>query len=358
MSDLDAGPARRAEVIGTGLIGASVGMALRRAGWFVTGSDLDPERSERALALGALDAVGEDPTAALTVVAVPVGAVPAAARRALSHGGVVTDVGSVKAPVVAAVDDPRFVGGHPMAGSEALGPEGARADLFDGAVWVLTPTARTDSAANAMVHSVLRSLGADVVTLDPAQHDRMVATISHVPHLVAATLMRLASDRGSSEASLLRLAAGGFRDMTRVAAGDPAMWIDICAENRSAILDVLDSLVESLVDVRRIVADGDAAVLEAHLHEAHVARRSLPTGAPPPDQLAEVRVPIPDRAGEFSAVAALASAHDINVYDLEIAHQAGVPTGLLILVVAADRADELAGALRGTGRAASVHELG
>lgn len=355
---MSASEPRRAAVVGTGLIGASVGMALRRSGWHVTGSDADPDVERRAGELGALDDVGVDPHAELTVVAVPVGSVPEVARAALARGSVVTDVGSVKAPVVAAVDDPRFVGGHPMAGSEALGPEGARPDLFDGAVWVLTPTESTDSAAHALVHSALAGLGADVVTLGPAQHDRMVATISHVPHLVAATMMRLAAERGTSESALLRLAAGGFRDMTRVAAGDPAMWIDICAENRDAILDVLDGLVASLEGVRDVVARSDAGALRAQLDEAHVARRSLPTGAPPPEQLSEVRVPIPDRAGEFSAVAALASSLGVNIYDLEIAHQAGVPTGLLILVVAADRAEELADALRGRGRPASVHELG
>ena len=190
------GPApRRAGLVGTGLIGGSVGLALRAAGWHVTGTDLDATRAERALDLGVLDAVGVDPDAEITFVAVPVSAVPAAARVALDAGGVVTDVGSVKAPVVAAVDHPRFVGGHPMAGSEAIGVDGARADLFDGAAWVLTPTPGTDQQAHALVHSVVRSFGADVLTLAPEQHDRLVATVSHVPHLTAAALMQMAATR-------------------------------------------------------------------------------------------------------------------------------------------------------------------
>jgi len=353
----ESGRPRRAAVIGTGLIGGSVGLALRHEGWHVTGSDRDAERSRRALELGAIDEVGDDPGAELTFVAVPVSSLAGAAAAALEAGGVVTDVGSVKAGVAAQVDHPRFVGGHPMAGSEAVGVDGARADLFRGAVWVLTPTATTDPRAHALVHSVVRSFGADVITLDPAQHDRVVATVSHVPHLTAAALMGLAARRGESDATLLRLAAGGFRDMTRVAAGDPSMWIDICSDNRVAILDVLDELVGSLSSLRSIVEAGESDELESRLHRAQVARRSLPVSAPPPEQLAEVRVPIPDRAGEFSAIAALAGAHDINVYDIEIAHHAGVPTGLLILVVAADRADELADAVNATGRSASVHEL-
>jgi prephenate dehydrogenase len=185
----------------------------------------------------------------------------------------------------------------------------------------------------------------------------VVATVSHVPHLTAATLMGLAARRGADDASLLRLAAGGFRDMTRVAAGDPDIWIDICSENRDAILDVLDGLLEGIADVRRVVADRRTDELRDLLHEAHVARRSLPTGAPPAEELVEVRVPIPDRSGELVAVTALAGARGINVYDVEIAHHAGVPTGLLILVVAADRAEELSTALRESGRTASVHEL-
>lgn len=348
---------RRAAVIGTGLIGGSVGMALRRSGWHVSGADRDEGSATRALELGAIDAIGEDPDAELTFVAVPVRSVPAAAAAALERGGVVTDVGSVKAPVVAAVDHARFLGGHPMAGSEALGVDGARPDLFEGAVWVLTPTEATDPLAHTLVHQVVRSFGADVLTLDPAQHDRLVATVSHVPHLTAATLMELAATRGEHDASLLRLAAGGFRDMTRVAAGDPAMWIDICAENREAILDVMDGFISSLAALRDVVAAGDAEQLRTQLHRAHVARRSLPMDAPPPEQLVEVRVPIPDQTGELLAVTALAGARGINVYDIEIAHHAGVPTGLLILVVAAERADELAEALRASGRSASVHEL-
>jgi len=130
-------PARRAAVVGTGLIGGSIGLALREQGWHVTGSDADVARAEAALALGALDEIGEDAAAELTFVATPVRAVADLARAALERGGIVTDAGSVKASIVAAVDHPSFVGGHPMAGSEQEGVEGARADLFAGAVWVL-----------------------------------------------------------------------------------------------------------------------------------------------------------------------------------------------------------------------------
>ena len=164
--------AGRANVIGTGLIGGSIGLALRRLGLHVTGDDVDADRSEQALAVGALDEVGLDPAADITFVAVPVGGIPAEVARALEEtSGLVTDVGSVKGSITDAIDSPRFVGGHPMAGSEQDGVEGADPDLFEGAVWVLTPTARTDDDAYASVRSIVSSLGADVVALPPERHD-------------------------------------------------------------------------------------------------------------------------------------------------------------------------------------------
>jgi len=352
------GAPRRAVVVGTGLIGGSVGLALRAGGWHVSGVDRDHDRERRAVELGAIDRVGHDPEAELTFVALPVGSIADAAATALSDGGVVTDVGSVKAPVVAAVDHPRFVGGHPMAGSEELGVEGARVDLFEGAAWVLTPTEVTDAGAQALVHSVVRSFGADVVTLPPDRHDRLVATVSHVPHLTAATLMQLAASRAEADSALLRLAAGGFRDMTRIAAGDPGMWLDICEDNRDAILEVIDSLGASLAEMAEIVRRGDREALLERLRTAQSARISLPMGAPPAEELVEVRVAIPDEPGQLAAVTGLATQLSVNVYDVEVAHSAEERGGRLILVVEAARADELVDALRNTGRAASVHELG
>ena len=352
------GAPRRAAVVGTGLIGGSVGLALRARGWHVTGTDLDPARARRALELGTVDALGDDPDAEVTFVAVPVGAVPEVARRALTGGGIVTDVGSVKAPVVAAVDHPRFVGGHPMAGSEELGVDGSRADLFDGATWVLTPGLSSDPVAHAEVHALVRSFGAEVLTLDPEQHDELVATVSHVPHLTAASLMGLAAGRARSQSALLRLAAGGFRDMTRIAAGDPTMWLDICRDNRDAILEVLDELTDSLGEMRAIVEHGDRDALQDRLRRAQSARISLPTGAPPAEELVEVRVGIPDQPGELAAVALMATELSINLYDIEVAHSPGERGGHLILVVDAGRAAELAEAVRAGGRTASIHELG
>lgn len=347
----------RAAVIGTGLMGGSVGMSLRAHGWYVTGWDQDPERRRLALELGAVDDLDPEPRADLTFLAVPVRAAVPIAAEALARGGVVTDIGSVKAPIVDAVRHPMFVGGHPMAGSEAVGIRGARSDLFEGAVWVLTPTERTDPDAQAMVHSVARSLGAEVLTLSPGQHDRLVATVSHVPHLMAAVLMGLAADRAVEHTALLRLAAGGFRDMTRIASGDPRMWIDVCADNREAILGVLDELALRIGDMREIVASGDSAALVDRLGNAQQARRSLPIGVPEVDELAEVSIAVPDRPGELAAVTALATELSVNVYDIEVVHSAEEKGGRLLLVVDSGRAEELVSALSRTGRTVSVNEL-
>jgi len=333
---------RRAAVVGTGLIGGSIGLALRRRGWHVSGSDDDPRRAERAVALGAIDAVGPDPEAEITFLATPVRAVADAAREALATTqGIVTDVGSVKGSIVEAVAHPRFIGGHPMAGSEQEGIDGADADLFAGAVWVLTPTPATDDDDLNALRSVILDLGADVVALAPEHHDALVAVVSHVPHLTAASLMRLADERGTEHRALLRLAAGGFRDMTRIASGHPGIWPDICAENRPAIVDVLDGLITSLQEVRSVVATDDRGRLLALLEQARSARANLPSRLTGVGDLCEVRIPVPDRAGVLAEVTTLAGTLDVNIADLEIAHSSEGEQGVLILLVEAGAAERL-----------------
>jgi prephenate dehydrogenase len=350
-------PPRRAVVVGTGLIGGSIGLALRRQGWHVTGSDRDPARAAAALARGAVDALGADPDAALTFVATPVGAVGEAARRALAGPGVVTDVGSVKAPVVRSVADPRFVGGHPMAGSEQEGVAGADPELFSGAVWVLTPVPDTDPSAHSLVRSVVSSFGAEVVELAPERHDALVAVVSHVPHLTAATLMGIAAERAEEHGALLRLAAGGFRDMTRVAAGHPGIWPDICTDNRDAIVDVLRRLESSLAAVRAQVADGDREGLLAGLERARTARLNLPARVPA-GELAEVRVPVPDRPGVLAEITTLATELGVNIYDVEIAHSSEGDAGVVIVLVEASLVERFTGGLLARGYRPSARPLG
>jgi prephenate dehydrogenase len=330
----------RAVVVGTGLIGGSIGLRLRRNGWHVTGRDADPVCVEKALALGALDAVGEDPVADVTFVATPVDAVADEARRALATTtGVVTDVGGVKASIVEAVGDARFVGGHPMAGSEQEGVEGAAVELFEGATWVLTPTEGTDAGAFAAVRQIVGTLGAEVVALPPDRHDTLVAVVSHVPHLAAATLMRLADERSEEHRALLRLAAGGFRDMTRIASGHPGIWPDICVDNRAAIVGVLDDLRSALGEMRDLVAAGDRAGLLDRLDKARAARVNLPARFRTAADLREVRIPVPDRPGVVADVAILAADLDVNIVDLEIAHSTEGPQGVLVMLIESGSVD-------------------
>ncbi len=351
-------PTRNAIIAGTGLIGGSVGMALRKAGWHVTGIEPDAERAEAAVAAGAVDVIGEAGPCDLAVVATPPSSLAAVVQQLLDAGAaIVTDVGSVKAPVVAAVSDPRFVGGHPMAGSEQDGLTGADPDLFRDAVWVLTPTGTTDDAALAQVREVVSGLGAQVIALAPERHDALVAVVSHVPHLTAAVLMRIAEERSTEHRALLRLAAGGFRDMTRVAAGHPAIWPEICAENRTAITDVLDELLDELVEMRLIVSGGDRDELLARLEAARDSRRSLSVGAPDLSRLTEVRIAIRDQKGELARITTLAADLDVNIYDLEIAHSAEGPRGVVLAVVESDGAEQFAQGLVEAGYRPSLNPL-
>lgn len=349
---------RRANVIGLGLIGGSVALALREAGWRVAGEDAVPGRVELAIERGIVDAAGLDPDAAITFVAAPVLSLSELAKRALAEtGGVVTDVGSTKASAVAAVPDPRFIGGHPMAGSELEGLDGADATMFQGAVWVLTPSATTADATFTTVAAVIAELGAEVVALPADRHDEVVAVISHVPHLTAATLMGLASERAEEHAALLRLAAGGFRDMTRIASGNPAIWLDICADNRPAIVGALDGLISGLDEMRRIVATDDRDALESALRKAREARTNLPTRTSQPGELAELRIPILDRPGSAAEVFTLAAELGVNIASFEVVHSVEGNRGVAVVLVDASTAELFRGGLIARGYRPALERL-
>lgn len=348
---------RTANVIGLGLVGGSVALGLRQRGWRVHGDDVTSGVPERAIGLGVIDAAGLAPAAEVTFVAVPVGALADQVKRALADTtGIVTDVGSVKAALCAACDDPRFVGGHPMAGSELDGLDGADGDMFNGAIWVLTPTPTTDDRTLAAVSGIVRALGAETIALAPDQHDRVVAVVSHVPHLTAATLMGLAADRSDEHAALLRLAAGGFRDMTRIASGHPDIWLDICADNRDAILAALDGLIGRLHTVRQIVDTTDREALLATLTAAREARTNLPSRVAHPESLAEVRIPIPDRTGAAAEVFTLAADLSVDIANFEVVHVAE-GKGVAVVLVDAAAADVFRGGLLARGFKPAVTPL-
>ena len=347
-------------------MGGSVALALRANGWTVLGADQALLAALRGKDLGAFDEVVDLDASAevfdvdITFVAVPVLSVGEIVALALERTtGLVTDLGSVKWPVTEAIKDIRFIGGHPMAGSEQDGIDGSTATMFQGRTWVLTPNDGTSSTAYTYLHSIVSSMGALVVSVPPDRHDEIVAVTSHVPHLVAAALMQLATAGAEEHAAFLRLAAGGFRDMTRVAAGHPSIWLDICDTNRLAILDVLDRFTTELAHLRTVVADRDRAQLETWLNGARVARLSLPVGAPPPEELLEFRIPIPDRPGFIAEVSTLASELGVNIYDIELSHSLeSTGGGVLIAVVAASKSDLLRGGLVARKFKVSIAPLG
>ena len=326
----------RIAILGTGLVGASLGMALSRLPEVdeVAGFDRSDTELQTALGRGAIqraaasarDAVAD---ADVVVIAVPVSAVPGVAEEiapALRPGTILTDVASVKATVVQALE--RFapagvqvIGGHPMAGSAETGAAHASAELFVGATYLLTPTPQTDPEAYQRLHGLVASLGARVLAVTPERHDLLVAVISHLPQLAASTLMNLAAERARDEhAGLLLLAAGGFRDATRVAASNPDLWLDICAENREAIVAVLADYEERVRDLREVLSAADDGGLRTMLSAARDARRSLPGKETQRGELVELSLPIPDRPGVLAEVTTTVGGAGVNIEDFGIEH--------------------------------------
>lgn len=329
----------RIAVIGTGLIGASVGLAAReRLGAEVVGWDPDPSA---ALAAGAVDRAAGSVAEALdgaeaAFVAVPVGALAETVAAVLAAAGercVVTDTGSVKRSVVAAVDDERFVGGHPLAGGEASGAAHARADLFDGATWYLTPTQRSSGLRLQELHRIIAGLGARPEVVDPETHDRLMAAVSHLPHVLANVLVGQASAVLGGD----RMPAIGpsFRDATRVAGSHPALWDEIYAANAEALAAEIDQALGELADIRdRLRAGeplGDWQALAAE-------RRAALTAAAAGEAQAELRAVVPNRPGIVAEITLTLAREGIGISDLSLGPAADMATGELAIWVPEARA--------------------
>ena len=354
----DAMTKKKANVFGLGLIGGSLALALADAGYEVGGHDSDKSKIDVALEREIISFPGLYSDAEVTFVATPVGTVAQAVTESLDlTTGVVTDVGSVKASISSQISDPRFVPGHPMAGSELDGLDGADASMFAGAVWVLTPSSNSSDTAFAVVAELVAKFGAEIVAMDAEQHDDLVAVVSHVPHLAAATLMRIADNRSEEHMALLRLAAGGFRDMTRIASGRPGIWLDICEQNKTSIVRGLDALILGLTDMRDVVAASDRDGLLSRLEQARRARMNLPTGAGSVEDLAEVRIPIPDRPGAAADVFTLSGELGVNIYDFEVVHSAEGDRGIMVTVVRAEHAEVFRGGLLARGFRPAIQPL-
>lgn len=341
-------------VIGTGLIGASIGQSLQRAGISVLLEDIDPSSVWTAAQVGAGVAAAESAASipAVVVVAVPprhTAEVIAAACRRFPKA-TITDVASVKASVLdgaraLGADMQRVVGGHPMAGREVTGALGARADLLDDRLWIITPTAETDDAHLAQVHRLVTACGAYAIEMTPEEHDRAVALVSHAPQLVSSIL---AGQLVDAKEEHVRVAGQGLRDMTRIAGSDPALWVDILSANAVPVAGVIESVIASLEDALARLRAGEG--IEAVLEGGNAGRLRVPGkhGAAPTDY-DMVAVMVADRPGELARLFQAAADASVNLEDIRIEHVLGRPSGVIELAVQPQAGETLRAALLAGG---------
>jgi prephenate dehydrogenase len=337
----------RVALAGTGLIGASVGLAAKKAGAEVVGFDPDEQALEGAFERGAIDEKAgsrEDAVrgADLAVVAAPVAQLAREVAAVLAASGdecTVTDVGSTKAAVCReAQGSSRFVGGHPVCGSEARGPEHASGELFQGANWFLTPLAETDATRYRLVHTFVSGLGATPVAVDPEAHDRIVALTSHMPHALANLLVNQAGATRIEGHDPLLSAGGSLRDMTRVAGANPRIWVDIFLDNAEPLRESLGEHRRRIEKLEEALASGDAGFVARWIGEASGnRRRMLEVAYPDPGALHRLRVHVPDRAGVLAAITQGLGAERINIEDFELQHLSPDRGGVLLLLISGER---------------------
>jgi prephenate dehydrogenase len=339
----------RVAILGTGLIGASVGLALREQGWVSVGWDPSSEAMETAAerhateaAKSASDAVaGAD----LVVLAGPLHA-NLATLATLETDALVTDVTSVKEPMVgAARNGVRFVGGHPMAGREHAGPEAASPALFRGAPWVICDDDASAEDVDRLA-SIVRSTGANPIVMSATRHDQVVASVSHLPHLLAVALVNVISENPDAA----DLVSGSFRDLTRVASTESSWWPEVLTSNAEAVTSSIDYLVQGLEDLRARVMAGDLEGLAGQMEEARARRSSM---APP---VALVEVILQDRPGEIAAVGHALQTTKVDVRDLQLRHAVHGGGGILSLSVRPGEAETLKAALVEEGFTIEVEE--
>ena len=277
----------RLVIVGIGLIGGSFGLAARRAGLAreIIGVARRDSTLKAAVEVGACDAATADVCEAardadFVLLAPPVGQMERICREIaplLAPGAIVTDAGSTKAQIVETCEplfpNAHFIGGHPMAGSEQTGVEAARADLFENARWILTPTLQTDAKTLGNLTELLENLGAQVLQMEAARHDEVLAVTSHLPHMTAAALMHVFGNLNDENAA--RVVAGGWRDSTRIAAGSAEMWRDIALANRGALLNALDEMDDSLHQFRAALQSKNGEGIENWLVTAAKLRREF-----------------------------------------------------------------------------------
>ena len=359
-------------VLGVGLIGGSIGLAARkRLGAEVTGFDADPPRLERAVEIGALDRAAPSVAEAvagtdLVFCAAPVRALPGLVIEALEASDeecVVTDVGSTKVTLTAAVDAnagdraERFIGGHPLAGAETSGVENARAEMLEGARWYLTPTASSSGVAYDRLQRALGELGARPQAIDPETHDRVMATVSHLPHVLANVLVQEAATALSQESERLPEVGTSFRDTTRVAGANPSIWGDIFATNSDAVAAEIDAVIERLRQAADLIRSGDAEGVERWHRGALEDRRRLLEADLAGGDLRELRIGVENRPGTVAEIAIELGRAGVNIEDMALYPAPDMRTGAIsVWVAGSQEADRAAEIVRALGHVVSIAE--
>lgn len=364
-------------VVGLGLIGASLAAAISKSDpdIEVFGVDVDSPTCGEAISRGwvanacapeseAFSDFVKD-RADLVVLATPVAAVDDYLRllRDWDYRGVITDTLSTKAHILAATAEilpyrRNYVPGHPMAGSEKNGIDGARPDLFEGANWILCPDADTPPEHFQRLHELITSLNARVVAIAPDEHDDSIAIVSHVPHIIAASLVQLAHRHADEQQSLMRLAAGGFKDSTRIAAGSSKLWCGIAFDNACALTSGLREMQGIIGDFADAIGAHDREATTRLLEEAAQARRALPAAwVPSTDKLLEVRIPMSDRKGVVAEVTTIASSAGCNIQSIEIDHITEDRAVLSLVLTDEGDVGKLSAQLIGAGFSVSFNPL-
>jgi prephenate dehydrogenase len=356
----------RIAVLGVGLIGGSIGLAARRRiDAEIVGYDPDPGTLARALDTGAVERGAETVAAAcdeaeVVFCAAPVAGLTQLAAAALEASGpdtVVSDVGSTKRDIVAALGaDERFIGGHPLAGAETSGVENAREDLFEGARWYLTPkTERSSGLLYDRLQRTVAGLGARAQAIDAEAHDRLMATVSHLPHVVANVLVAQAADELTRDSERMPEVGPSFRDTTRVAGANPAIWGDIFASNRAAVAEAVDAVAERLREAATLIREGERdAVAEWHASAAADRRRLLEAelaGGP----LRELRVVVANQPGTIAELALALGEAGVNIEDMALYPAPDMTSGAVSLWVSGEeQAARAIDLVRELGHTASV----
>ena len=355
----------RVAVLGVGLIGGSIGLAARRRlSAEVIGFDPDPGIRERALEAEAVDTAADSVALAcegadLVFCAAPVAGLPALVGEALAASGpdtVVTDVGSTKREIAAALGaDERFIGGHPLAGAETAGVGNARPDLFEGARWYLTPTERSSGLLYDRLQRMIAGLGARPQAIDPAAHDRLMATISHLPHVVANALVAEAAAELSRDSERMPEVGPSFRDMTRVAGANPAIWADIFASNSEAVASADESVARRLDEAAALIRSGDREAVGSWHAAAGEDRRRLLEAELESGPLRELRIVVANEPGTIAQLALTLGEAGVNIEDMVLHPAPDMSSGAVTLWVSGEegarRAQEL---VRGLGHTVTV----